>query len=202
MNSVQGGGLPSEYQEVEWIGNTTGQEYFDTNYYPNNKTFVDYEIAITEAEAYDRQPFGVYSGNNQITQFTNISSGKGFAFHLSFSSNNFNDTTWIIQNIQLDTFYSIQLQLGNMGVTVNDVSYRLSEYTFADTMYIFRCKNRTQLGGKIKFKKFDIYEDNELVRNFVPCYRKADQVIGMYDTVTQTFFTNSGSGAFIKGSDV
>ena len=44
--------------------------------------------------------------------------------------------------------------------------------------------------------------DGTPLRNFVPCYRKADGVIGLYDTVTQQFFVNAGTGAFTKGADV
>lgn len=36
----------------------------------------------------------------------------------------------------------------------------------------------------------------------IPCYRKADGVIGMYDLVSKTFFTNAGTGSFTKGADV
>ena len=38
--------------------------------------------------------------------------------------------------------------------------------------------------------------------DFVPCYRKSDGEIGLYDTVSKTFFTNQGTGTFLKGADV
>ena len=41
-----------------------------------------------------------------------------------------------------------------------------------------------------------------VVLNLIPCYRKSDGEIGMYDTVSQTFFTNAGTGTFAKGADV
>ena len=49
---------------------------------------------------------------------------------------------------------------------------------------------------------FKIWNNDSLVRDFVPCYRKSDSVIGLYDLVSQTFFINQGSGSFIKGGDV
>ena len=36
----------------------------------------------------------------------------------------------------------------------------------------------------------------------IPCYRKSDNVIGMYDLVSGTFFTNAGTGTFTKGGNV
>jgi len=50
------------------------------------------------------------------------------------------------------------------------------------------------------FKYYD--KDNSLICDLVPCYRKADGVIGMYDVVRRTFLTNVGSGSFTKGADV
>ena len=41
-----------------------------------------------------------------------------------------------------------------------------------------------------------LYKDGTLVRHFVSCYRKSDGVAGMFDVVTQKFFTNAGTGDF------
>lgn len=38
-----------------------------------------------------------------------------------------------------------------------------------------------------------------VVHNFVPCRRQADNVVGMYDTITHTFYGNSGIGSFTEG---
>lgn len=35
----------------------------------------------------------------------------------------------------------------------------------------------------------------------IPCYRKSDGVIGMYDLVFGVFYQNSGTGEFLKGAD-
>lgn len=45
--------------------------------------------------------------------------------------------------------------------------------------------------------------NNVLKRDLYPCYRKSDNVAGMYDMVTNTFFTNAGSsGTFTVGANV
>lgn len=38
--------------------------------------------------------------------------------------------------------------------------------------------------------------------DLIPCYRKSDGVIGMFDLITEAFLTNEGSGSFTKGADV
>lgn len=41
-----------------------------------------------------------------------------------------------------------------------------------------------------------------LVRNLIPCYRKLDTVIWLYDIVNNVFYTNSWTWTFIKWNDV
>ena len=36
----------------------------------------------------------------------------------------------------------------------------------------------------------------------IPCYRKSDGEIGLYDTINNIFYTNLGTGEFLKGTDI
>ena len=46
-------------------------------------------------------------------------------------------------------------------------------------------------------------ENGETITSeYIPVYRKADDVIGLYDTRQQKLLTNKGSGDFTKGADV
>lgn len=47
-----------------------------------------------------------------------------------------------------------------------------------------------------------LYKSNVKVLDLIPCYRKADSEIGLYDTVNNRFYTNNGTGTFLKGADV
>ena len=57
-------------------------------------------------------------------------------------------------------------------------------------------------GGKFKCYKCKLFSSSSLIRNFVPCYRISDGKPGLYDTVNDVFYVNSGSGEFTKGPDV
>lgn len=46
------------------------------------------------------------------------------------------------------------------------------------------------------------YQNNVLVGDFIPAIRNSDNVVGMYDTVSGTFFTNAGTGDFTAGTPV
>lgn len=54
--------------------------------------------------------------------------------------------------------------------------------------------------GKLFYCKIRI--NGVLVRDLVPAKRDSDNVVGMYDTVSDTFFTNQGTGEFIPGPEV
>lgn len=47
-----------------------------------------------------------------------------------------------------------------------------------------------------------IWDNNILVRDFVPCYHTATGIIGMFDTVNNKFYMNAGTGTFLKGADI
>lgn len=54
--------------------------------------------------------------------------------------------------------------------------------------------------AKLYFSSFSI--NDAKVFNMIPCYRRSDSVAGMFDTVSETFCTNDGTGTFTVGSDV
>ena len=53
-----------------------------------------------------------------------------------------------------------------------------------------------------KIYNLKITQADVVTNNFIPCYRKSDNVIGMYDIVHGKFYTNQGTGTFEKGEDV
>ena len=72
---------------------------------------------------------------------------------------------------------------------------------FPPNMYIFNFNPLDSRHSKAKLYYFKIYVEDVLVRDFIPCYRNSDNVVGMYDLVSNTFFVNQGTGTFTKGSD-
>ena len=73
------------------------------------------------------------------------------------------------------------------------------------TMELFaRNSNGTVGNGKTKMKLYScqVYDNGTLVRDFKPCYRNADKVAGLYDTVSGTFFENQGTGEFLIGGEI
>lgn len=48
----------------------------------------------------------------------------------------------------------------------------------------------------------EVINEGKLYRHYIPAKRNSDNVIGLFDTVEQKFYTNSGSGSFTAGPEV
>lgn len=57
-------------------------------------------------------------------------------------------------------------------------------------------------GCACKLYGLTIYHYDNKVHELIPCYRKSDGVIGLYDNAGGKFYTNEGTGSFAKGPDV
>ena len=108
--------------------------------------------------------------------------------------------------MQLDTAYTIKTIKNNLYVddTLKYQATFLPTFSCIDTAYIFARNNQgtTDRYSHIKLYLCEIYDNGTLIRDFVPCYRKADNAIGLYDTVNDVFYTNAGTGTFLKGDDM
>ena len=71
-------------------------------------------------------------------------------------------------------------------------------------LFWYNRPNENTLKSSFKLENFKIYNENEeLVRNFIPCKRIIDNKPGLYDLVNNLFYTNQGTGDdFIAGPDV
>jgi len=56
--------------------------------------------------------------------------------------------------------------------------------------------------GNVKIYNFELISNNTVVRHLIPARRNSDNSLGMYDTVTDEFYSNAGTGSFVAGDDV
>ena len=73
-------------------------------------------------------------------------------------------------------------------------------------MFIFAMNEQHVLKfySKIRLYDFKVYDNDTLVRNFIPCIRKSDNKPGLYDLANNEFYTNQGTGDtdFTVGPDI
>lgn len=91
------------------------------------------------------------------------------------------------------------------SVKVNDTSISSSVLGSAGrgwgsmTWWVFNAHEELTLYANMKLYSLKMWTDGKLVRDFVPAKRDSDGVVGLYDFVSHTFFTNSGTGTFTAG---
>ena len=189
--------LPDEYKEVEYI-ESTGTQYIDTNFIPNQDTrvVVDYQyVSIENAfllgtrESVFSKSYTVNVGNEAKDSVTSYGGTGNVVYGAP-------DTNRHIIDKNKNLFYVDGNRLLNQPIRT---------FTTPGSLEIFATYNggtKGYLPSKTKLYLFKIYDNGNLVRYFVPCYRIADGVIGLYDMVDDEFYINSGTGTFLKGNDI
>ncbi|MBR2241011.1 MAG: InlB B-repeat-containing protein, partial [Clostridia bacterium] len=179
--------LPDEYQEVEYI-RFTGDQYIDTGVVPTNHTTevkFDFEEYVNGEHL-----FGTSSGSNY--------------YHFTAYRNRY---SWGINGSQGDagswTTGAHTLIYNESSVMLDDTKLgNVSNPTSSTNLLIGDRGSRVSLlQGKIYYFKITDRTTGDVVRDFVPCYRKSDGEIGLYDIINGVFYTNNGTGTFEKGAD-
>ena len=190
------GRLPSGYQEVEYIQSSWTQYFvigssFKTSY----KSVIDLEMDIIW---WDYIPLGVHNDRGvrygidaYWWKFTVISWWGGWT-----------DTATEDTNRHLIT-------IDKTTATVDGTSYSIQyvNFTYTKWVWVFGYHNtRTSWVGyrsSNKLYKLDIYDENwTQINDLVPCYRKLDTEIWMYDLINDVFYTNQWTWTFAKWPDV
>ena len=194
---VTGGGskLPEGYTELAWI-ESTGTQYIDTGFKPNNNTRVLASVANFLTTDKSTSVFGTRASSSSTDSFVlMVSSGGIYRSDYGSSKVSFASDVSFDGNIEIDK---------NKAVTsMNGVSVTGEKNTFSATYNLYLCGTNTggslSHGFKGKLYSCKIYDNGALVRNFVPCINPNGEV-GLYDLVTAGFFGNSGTGSFVAGA--
>ena len=193
------------YTQVEYI-ESSGTQYIDTGVKPTHNTSAKIEFSITKATSGQDYPkiYGCSSTSNgafflQADTITNIFRTVSYQ---NIDGYRANATTTFSYGKKYEIVHSRNTLLidGTFHTSVD-----LSAYNSDINIFIFVLNSNGTPNAQYAYAKLysmKIYENEDLVRDFMPCYRKSDNVIGLYDKVNKQFYTNAGSGAFSKGDDV
>ena len=183
--------LSSGYTPLEYI-ESTGTQLIDTNVTQSDHAIID---MFPMSPGTDIVAF-MYAPLN-VTDFRN-----GFGLYYdTIAGLNDNGFTPIYANLRQT--YDIKYDSSSLTIKTNNTNAQTSSYYIAQDSHIalFGAYDSTDRNRKIRGKLYSvqIYNKNSIVRDFIPARRDSDGEIGMYDTVSDTFFTNSGTGEFIAG---
>ena len=186
--------LPSGYTQVGYL-QSSGTQYIDTGCNPNQNYRIVLDTEPIEASTHIA-PFGARSsGSVQFFAYldsgalTGAWGGRWGATHYATS---------VLGNVGRTV-----MELSEKGFSVGGVTTAVTATTFSINypIYLFGLNNvgATQYLYKGRIYSCQIYDNGDLVRDFVPCTNSAGTA-GLYDMVNGVFYTNKGSGTFTVGS--
>lgn len=194
--------LPTQYQIVEYLENT-GTQYIDTEVVGKVNLEVHASVAFTNNLYFSNMGLLGCRQDSGAKRFYIISAYQN-TWHVGLGDD-VQSSDYISENVLYEVDFSLLTR--KCILNVNDSETLNFNTKFTSTtypMFLFACNN---YGTASRFCPAKVYnlsiaQDGVPVRYFVPCYRKSDNEPGMYDLVSQRFFTNSGNGKFSVGHEV
>ncbi|MBP9999510.1 MAG: hypothetical protein KBT14_02305 [Proteobacteria bacterium] len=184
--------LPAGYTELEYI-ESTGTQYIKTSLKASDGD-VTVVAKWTPTNFDNLSQYACVFGANSNFQAGYNSSGTANIGNASSSGRFF----YLDTPVNIMAVLSTDASRGTYYVGGTDTGLkRASSVSFT---YIFAAYNSGSVSyyATGKLYKFYAIRSNAKIMNLVPA-QNSSGVVGMYDTVTNTFFTNSGTGEFIAG---
>jgi hypothetical protein len=185
--------LPAEYQEVAYL-RSNGKQYIDSEIAASTsiitevkcRSFVGNKCIVGMGTSADYR-YQIYANTNLV-----------YSVSVAGESNNFGGI------YPISEMTTIKLDPVAKKATVNGVEYDLPwTGSIQDRSLWLFARNQTSSVTNYYSttdmwycKMWDGSYDN-LIRDYVPCYRKSDGIAGMYDLVTGRLFTSLGSEEFL-----
>ena len=199
--------IPSEYQEVEYIKAAAYVgAYLKLGFAFD--TAAKIEIGLYFENTSSSYPFGAAENSGKYRcMITAPYDSEYYAYCYGSNGSTYLPCRIATVAKSLNDFV-YTLKAGNVTFTNNKNTENDKtniSFTMTNELYLFAQNyNGTLRYGAIRqIHYFRYYNKSDtLICDLVPCYRKSDGVIGMYDIVRKIFLTNAGSGSFTKGADV
>ena len=200
--------LPKEYIKLNYIEGT-GTQWIDSKYlcaddYTPNKVKCRFKMTNITSGSFIFGTNGHSTGvQNTLSLSIDISRGKFVFSRLGKTGSGLRFGTLDMELHDFEYVFNDGSYFDNVFIDGSEQPASLTGVSSNKNMGLFgRLSEGTSISSNIakcQMYGFELYGQTELHRKFVPAQRKSDGVIGMYDIVTNTFLTNSGTGEFIGG---
>lgn len=187
LPSGSGHNLPKKYKELKSIKTNGGQYITIEQNFTYNK---DVEIYADYKFDGFTQDWSLLIGN--ATQQFWIGANKNYLAY-AFGGGD-------VKIKDFDTYkHHCELRNGSQKFDGDIIGAKSITNTVYQPLVLF-AESSTSLGYVGEFYYMEIYRGDSTIHAFVPCYRIEDDVVGIYDLITNTFHTNQGTGSFVKGA--
>lgn len=199
--------LPNEYTQVDYI-KSSGTQYIDSGVLPSENIgfeidFIPHnDMAIGGSKTIFGSRKTWKSNGYQLTTYTegNLNGGH-FLFGTNDTVSNIRHSAYMQKNVRCqisflnDVFRMANGNETNIQGTFSNVSKNI--YLFGNIENINPFELSTTTLYSLKF-----YDNGNLIRDFIPCYRNSDNEVGLYDIVNNIFYINQGTGTFTYGKEI
>lgn len=185
--------LPEGYTELEYI-ESSGKQYIDTGFKPNQNTRI-----IADMKLEDKTSTSVLFGSRVSVSSLRYEflSASGL-FYSPYNTSAGSTMTSTLNKILIDKNKNVTSVDNNIFSTFSTATFQCNW-----NLYLFAVNNNgiANLNTYAKLYSCKIYDNDVLIRNFIPC-KNPSGIIGLYDTVNSQFYKNLGTGTFIAGPEI
>lgn len=188
--------LPNGYKRLEYI-QSSGTQYIDTGFKPNQDTRTVIDACWTSTPTNHSTLFGSrISATKDAFFFMWANDAK----RLRSGYNTGYDQAWNIDTTVRRTIDKNKNVTTADGIT-QSWTYASFQCGFNMTLLAMNANGTIQWYASAKLYSCQIYDNDVLVRDFVPCINASGKV-GLYDLVGKQFYGNAGTGTFTAGPAV
>lgn len=199
VSSEDEGKLPEGYIKLSFI-ESNGTQYIKTQIYPSNNLRIAGEISCPlplnktswifgGRTSTDANAIGIFWWTNTNTWSADYSSNE--------QRKNFSN------GIKSDSLLSFDFDKNSLSINSEKVTFMEESFKSSSQIVLFAVNTNGTISSNISCQmyKFKIYENGNLVRDYVPC-KNPSGIIGLYDLITNQFYGNDGNGNFIAGEEI
>ena len=193
------------YIKLEYL-TFNGSQFINTGFMPKSTSRIQLEVDLEDM------------GDNLVTLFGGRTSNTVASFSMWRMSSTIIRWDYGTRQTSITfptTVGKFVIDANRNTVTINSTKRSVTAQTFTSNNSLRISSNYTAGGSQYNDENyndlrrfsgdlyyFKIYDNDVLVRDFIPAKRKSDGTLGLYDLVTDVFYTNDGSGMFTSGPEV
>lgn len=205
--STQAARLPIGYDELEYI-ESTGTQYIDTGVTITPTMAVEADVQVTVIEKQARIFGNARDSSAGYLSFALYLNGANQSQWATAMKDDGGD--WVTSSVTADTNRHVHKLdcTGNRKYKLDGVDKGNAHPTVTKStdgsLYIFANHGAPDVTGYAQMRLYSckIYNSGNVAHDYVPARRHSDCALGLYDTETDVFHPNAGTGKFCPGPAV
>lgn len=190
------------YQRVEYITRKAGGGWFRTDFFANNQSGLELSFSVpsfSDVATMGSRESSVKNGRCYIWYPRSATVGYiGWNTAQNWSVSVAANTVYTTRLNWLNSRKAVILDADGSTKATKSISGTLVQHTKP----IDICTYNNGNGRAMSVYGARMSQDSEIVREYLPCYRKSDGEIGFMEMLTGQFIPSEVAGGFTKGADI